>query len=217
MINDINVILNVTSWEPISFFVSFDTMSNPTSKSTEDDAITATSETSSFKRQSSSMTQSWIENNHNMATIKIRPKHKVNLSLDLNSLDDVLKDLNQVMPENSPIVPEPLSASTTIATRNFDLDFVTLPRRKRHEKDTKKNSNMHPDIVLSSDKIQQLCFGDGDVQNEVPESPKCYPPTMVPWQSLVDIAEVEHSKVGLSSTSNILCNLEYIISNQSNS
>ena len=184
--------------------MSSDTMSNPTSKSTKDDALPATSELSRFKRESSSMTQSWIENNHNMATIKIRPKHKANLSLDLNSLDEVLKDLNQVMPENFPIVSEPLSASTTIATNYIDLDFATLPRRKRHEKDIKKNSNMHPDIVLSSDKIQQLCFGDEDVQNEVPESPKHYPPTMVPWQSLVDIAEHEHSKVGISSTSNLL-------------
>ena len=184
--------------------MSSDTMANPASKSTKDDALIATSEPSSFKRESSSMTQSWIENNHNKATIKIRPKHKVNLSLDLNSLDEVLKDLNQVMPDDFPIVSEPLSASTTIATHNFDLDFATLPRKKRHEKDIQKHSIKHPDIILSSDKIHQLCFGDEDVQNEVQESPKHYPPTMVPWQSLVDIAEVEHSKVGISSTSNAL-------------
>ena len=178
-------------------------MSKSECSSEKDDATKVDSDSSKLNRESSSMTQSWIENNHNEVTIKIRPRHKANLSLDLLSLDKVLKDLDQAMPESSDSVKEPLTTVTDLTTQNNDLDFATLPRRKRHGKGIAKTSAKHPDIVLSSEKIQQICFRDEEVQNKILESPKCYSPTIVPWQSLTDIAEVEHSKIGLVGSSNI--------------
>ena len=160
---------------------------NESSSSNKDESFSKFHESSNPEIEASDMTRSWIENNHNKATIKIRPKHKVNLSLDLNSLDEILKDLNHVMPLTSP----------PVSPNKLDLDFATLPRKKRSGKGVKD-----PRIALSTEKINQLCFGD--VQNESLESPKHYSPTAVPWNSMTDIVEVENSEIGLGSKSNII-------------
>ena len=67
---------------------------NESISSNKDETFSKSQESSNPEIEASDMTRSWIENNHNKATIKIRPKHKVNLCLDLNSLDEILKDLN---------------------------------------------------------------------------------------------------------------------------
>ena len=162
---------------------------NELSSSNKDETFSKSQESSNHEIEASDMTRSWIENNHNKATIKIRPRHKVNLSLDLNSLDEILKDLNHVMPLNSP----------PVTPNKLDLDFATLPRKKRSGKGVKD-----PRIALSTEKINQLCFGDVQNESNSLESPKHYSPTAVPWNSMTDIAEIENSKIGLGSKSNII-------------
>ena len=74
---------------------------NELSSSNQDETFSKSQESSNPEIEASDMTRSWIENNHNKATIKIRPKHKVNLSLDLNSLDEILKDLKTINKPNN--------------------------------------------------------------------------------------------------------------------
>ena len=132
---------------------------------------------------------------HNTAFRQQPYLRKINLSLDLVSLDNILKDLDQVMPPSTPVEKDILKPN------KYDIESTTLPRRKRPAKQLRNHPPKESEFACH---VHSSGLGVENAQKDDIESQAQSFSTAIPWNSMTNITEIEDSKVGLGSKSNLV-------------